>query len=76
VAEGGAPFKFAPAEGTAFFAPLGWKEKEYRSTMEEAKRIDRQMRGMWFWGFVGRFYPRRIRETFRRFSGVVLLERV
>jgi methyltransferase (TIGR00027 family) len=75
VAEGGAPFKFAPAEGTGFFLPLGWKEKEYRSTMEEAKRIDRQMAGMWFWGFIFRFYPKRVKEGFRRFSGVVLLEK-
>jgi methyltransferase (TIGR00027 family) len=70
-----APFLFAPAENTRFFEPSGWREKEFRSNMEEAKRIDRQMPGMWFWGFVGRFYPRRIRETFIRFSGVVLLEK-
>jgi methyltransferase (TIGR00027 family) len=72
---GNAPFKFGPAEGTAFFEPSGWRELEYRSSMEEAKRIDRQMRGMWFWGFVARFYPKRVRERFRRFSGIVLLGR-
>lgn len=75
VQAGNAPFKFAPEENTRFFEPSGWREKTFLSSMEEAKRIDRQMRGMWFWGFVGRFYPRRVRETFRRFSGVVLLER-
>src|SRR5690242_2752538 len=27
--QGNAPFKFGPAEGTAFFSPLGWREVEY-----------------------------------------------
>jgi methyltransferase (TIGR00027 family) len=70
-----APFKFGPAEGTAFFEPMGWREIEYRSTGEEAKRINRQMKGMWFWALLFRFYPRRVRESMRRFSGIVLLGR-
>jgi O-methyltransferase involved in polyketide biosynthesis len=70
-----APFLFAPEENTKFFEPSGWKEKEFRGSMEEAKRIDRQMAGMWFWGFIGRFYPKKTREMFKRFSGVVLLEK-
>ena len=70
-----APFKFGPAEGTAFFEPFGWREIEYRSTGEEAKRINRQMKGMWFWSFIFRFYPKRIRERMRRFAGIVLLGR-
>jgi methyltransferase (TIGR00027 family) len=75
LAAGNAPFRFAPASGTTFFTPYGWREVEYRSTMEEAKRLNREMRMMWFWGFLGRFYPARMREEFRRMSGVVLLER-
>jgi methyltransferase (TIGR00027 family) len=75
VAAGNAPFRFAPASGTTFFTPYGWREIEYHSTMEEAKRLNRQMRMMWFWRFLGRFYPARMREEFRRMSGVVLLER-
>ena len=70
-----APFLFAPEENTRFFEPSGWKEKEFRGSMDEAKRIDRQMSGMWFWGFIGRFYPKKTKEMFKRFSGVVLLER-
>ena len=70
-----APFKFGPADGTAFFEASGWRELEYRSSMEEAKRLDRQMKGMWFWGFIFRFYPKRVKERFRRFSGIVLLGR-
>ena len=75
VHEGGAPFLFAPAEDTAFFLPFGWREEEYRSLWEEALRLDRTMKGAKLWTFLGRFYPRKVRESFRRFSGLVLLER-
>jgi len=72
---GNAPFKFAPAEGTKFFETSGWRELVYRPTGEDARRLNREMKGMWFWRFLLRFYPKRIREEFRRFSGNVLLER-
>jgi len=70
-----APFQFAPPEGTRFFEPLGWREAEYRSTWEESLRLKRTMRLAWLWTLLGRLYPRRKREEFRRFSGIVLLER-
>jgi methyltransferase (TIGR00027 family) len=76
VHEGGAPFLFAPAEDTAFFRPFGWREEEYRSLWDEALRLNRTMRGARFWTFLGRFYPKKVRESFRRFSGLVLLERI
>jgi methyltransferase (TIGR00027 family) len=72
---GNAPFKFAPAEGTKFFEKFGWKEAEFRGNMEEAKRLNRTMKGMWFWGLVMKLYPKRIKEQFRRFAGSVLMER-
>ncbi|MFI5241503.1 MAG: class I SAM-dependent methyltransferase [Gemmatimonadales bacterium] len=75
VAAGNAPFRFAPASGTTFFTPYGWRELEYRSTMDEARRLDREMRMMWLWRFLGRLSSARKREEFRRMSGVVLLER-
>jgi methyltransferase (TIGR00027 family) len=75
VKAGNAPFKFAPAEGTDFYRPFGWREAEFRPAMEEARRLDREMKGMPFWRFLMRFYPKRIREEFRRMSGFVLLER-
>ncbi len=75
VAEGNAPFRFGPASGTAFFAPHGWREEQFRSTMDEARRLDREMRGMWFWRLLGRLYPKRMQEEFRRMSGTVLLAR-
>ena len=76
VAAGGAPFKFAPAEGTDFFRPCGWREAQYRSTWEEAQRLTRTMQGAWRWNLIGRLMPKSRREKFRRFSGNVLLERV
>src|SRR5581483_6528577 len=68
-------FQFAPAAGTAFFGPFGWKEERFYSAGDEAKRLKRTMRGMWFWSLVAKLYPKRVREQFRRFSGYVVLTR-
>jgi methyltransferase (TIGR00027 family) len=75
-AEGNAPFKFAPAEGTAFFEPFGWRELSFRSSMEEAHRLHREMALAWLWRFMGRFYSAKRREEMRRISGSVLLQRI
>ena len=71
-----APFKFAPAEGTKFFEPLGWREVEYRSAMEEGHRLKREMRGAWLWRFLGKLASKRGQAEARRMSGSVLLERL
>jgi methyltransferase (TIGR00027 family) len=73
---GNAPFVFAPAEGTAFFKPFGWREVQFRSTFEEAKRLDRQMRDAWLWGLFGLFASAEKKEEWRRRAGTVLLERL
>jgi methyltransferase (TIGR00027 family) len=73
--EGNAPFRFAPAEGTRFFAPHGWGEAEYRSMWFESLRLKRTMPLAWLWSLVARFYSKKKREEFRRFSGIVLLQR-
>jgi methyltransferase (TIGR00027 family) len=73
---GNAPFKFAPPNGTDFFRDLGWREVSYRSAMEEAQRIDREMPMMWLWRLLGRISSPERREGARRMSGFVLLERV
>jgi len=75
VREGNAPFQFAPAEGTDFFRPLGWRTVEFRSTMEDAKRLDRQMAGVWFFRLLSLVATAKKREQWRRFSGAVLLRR-
>lgn len=76
LAASGSPFQFAPEEGTEFFRPYGWREAEYRSVWEEAQRLKRTMKLAWLWNAIGRFYPKRARDRFRRFSGFVRLERV
>lgn len=72
---GNAPFRFGPAENTAFFAPFGWKEVEYRSLFEEGIRLKRTMRFAGLWRVLGRLMPAKHREELKRFSGVALLER-
>jgi O-methyltransferase involved in polyketide biosynthesis len=72
----GVPFRFAPAENTKFFEPHGWREVEFRATWEESQRLHRTMKGAWIWNLIGRLLPKHKREEFRRFSGIVLLERV
>lgn len=70
-----AQFKFAPAEDTKFFEPHGWREAVYRAMFDEAMRLKRAMRGARFWKLLGMLYPKKTREEFKRFSGIVLLER-
>jgi len=75
VNEGNAQFQFAPAEGTDFYTKFGWRESEFRSSMEEAHRLQREMNMAWLWRFIGRLSSAAKREEFRRMSGIVLLEK-
>ena len=72
--EGNAPFRFGPAEGTAFFAPFGWRETEFRSTWDESFRLQRTMRGAWLWKLFSRLQPKAKQEAGRRMSGIVLMQ--
>lgn len=72
---GRAPLVFAPAEGPRFFEPYGWRESEFRSTFEEARRLSRAPRISWLWRLMMRFAPPERREAVRRMGGIVLLER-
>ena len=71
---GNAPFQFGPAEGTAFFAPFGWREAEFRSSWVESFRLKRTMRGAWMWQLLSRLQSKKKQEAGRRMSGIVLLE--
>src|SRR6266700_1610140 len=71
---GNAPMRFAPEEGTAFFAPSGWREAEYRAILDEAVRLHRAPKMAWVWRLLGLFASKQRREQFKRFSGIVLLE--
>lgn len=70
-----APFKFGPRESTGFFAPFGWRELEFRSTLEEAVQRKRAFpfAGALLW--LGRLWSPAKREQMRRFSGYALLGR-
>jgi len=70
-----APFQFAPASGTAFFGPQGWKELEFRSTFEEGIRLGRKPKMAWLFQLLARLGPPARREEMRRMGGIVLLGR-
>jgi len=70
-----APLIFGPAEGTKFFEPHGWHEKEYRPMFEESIRLKRTMRFASLFRLLGKLASKEKRERFHRFSGIVLLER-
>jgi len=70
-----APFKFGPADSAAFFGALGWKEIRFLSQVEEARRLKREMRGIWMWRLLSLLMSRKRREAGRRMSAILLLER-
>jgi methyltransferase (TIGR00027 family) len=75
VAEANAPFRFAPAEGTEFFRPFGWREAEFRSMLEDARRLKREMPLAWLGRLLSRLQSPAKREKFRRMGGCALLRR-
>ena len=72
---GNAPMVFAPAEGTAFFAPAGWREVEYHPILDAAMRLRRAPKMAWLWRTIAFFSSQKRKQQFKRFSGVVLLEK-
>jgi methyltransferase (TIGR00027 family) len=70
-----APFRFAPAESTAFFEAHGWKEREFRSTFEEGVRLDRKPKMAWLFQLLSRMGSPAKREEMHRMGGIALLER-
>ncbi|HEV8695183.1 MAG TPA: SAM-dependent methyltransferase [Lysobacter sp.] len=73
---GNAPFRFGPAESTAFFAPYGWREVEFRNHWEESMRLKRTAPHFWFWNIVRRLQPKKRQAEMQRMSGIILLESV
>jgi O-methyltransferase involved in polyketide biosynthesis len=73
VKSGNAPFQFAPAEGTGFFAPYGWRELQWRSMWVESRRLKRTIRFAWLWNLFGKFQPAAKQEAAKRMSGMMLL---
>jgi methyltransferase (TIGR00027 family) len=75
VESGNAPFKFGPADSAAFFGKLGWREVRFLSQVDEARRLKREMRGMWLWRLMSLLMSPKRREAGRRMSAILLLER-
>jgi hypothetical protein len=64
---------FGPREGTAFFAPLGFREAEYRSSLTDSVRLRRAPASVRVMLRASRVLPRRL--GIDRIAGNVLLER-
>jgi len=75
LAESGAPFLFGPAEGTRFFEPHGFREREFLSIWQNALRLNRKPPMAWLWQLAGVFASAKRKEEIKRFSGVALMER-
>jgi methyltransferase (TIGR00027 family) len=68
-------YQFAPEEGTAFFAPHGWREAEFHVLFEHAWRLNRRMRGAWMIDVWKRIAPRRTERMMQKWrAGVVRLQ--
>lgn len=68
----GAPFKFAPAEGPAFFTPHGWEPLEVRGLLKTATQFKRPP---FFLRLLGRLPERKGPAGNRPWSGVGLFKR-
>ncbi|NBW64545.1 class I SAM-dependent methyltransferase [bacterium] len=75
VQRGNAPFQFAPAEGTAWFTPMGWKERRVRYNAREARRLKREMQGAAIWRIFGLLMPKKKREAMEQMAATVTFER-
>ncbi len=70
-------YQFAPEEGTAFFAPHGWREAEFHALFEESVRLKRTMSGVAVFRLWQRIAPRRAARQMQKWrAGVALLERM
>jgi methyltransferase (TIGR00027 family) len=68
----GAPFRFAPAEGPAFFTPHGWEPLEVRSLLKMATRFKRPP---FFLRLLGRLPEKKGPAGNRPWSGVCLFKK-
>ena len=66
-----APFKFAPANGLAYFEDLGWRAVEVESVFTAEHRFDRLPRWMRFLAWLPQPDPRNPGD--KTWSGVVRL---
>ena len=72
LAQAGAPFKFAPAEGPGFFARYGWRPADVQSTFKAAGRARRLPWSLRIFSF---FPESNGAQGKRPWSGICLMER-
>ena len=72
---GNTRMQFAPAEGENFFQAYGWRCVEFRSSLEEAHRLKREMPLGWLLRLQARISAMGRRHAPGKRSGFVLLER-
>lgn len=70
---GNSPFRFAPAAGTAYFEPFGWREIEWRSSWTESFRLGRTMRFGHIMNLLGKLRSKQKQAESLRISGIMLL---
>jgi methyltransferase (TIGR00027 family) len=69
-----APFQFAPRDSASFSEALGWHETTFRSTLDEAVRLQRSPPMVQWWGaFAPPWWPSS-RQNLQRMAGVALME--
>jgi methyltransferase (TIGR00027 family) len=66
------PFEVEDCE--EFYRQQSWKMAEFRSALEEAHRLKREMPFAWFVRFMMRIAPAKRREAYRKMTGYALLE--
>jgi methyltransferase (TIGR00027 family) len=72
LSEVGAPFKFAPAEGPAFFTPYGWEPVDVKSLLKTATQFKRPP---FFLRLLGRLPEQKKPAGNRPWSGVCLFKK-
>lgn len=70
-----ARFQFGPRDSVGFFQKLGWREESFRSSREEAARLNRDTPMPLLSRVLLRLSSASFREEFRRLSGVAVLAR-
>jgi methyltransferase (TIGR00027 family) len=73
LSEVGAPFKFAPAEGPAFFTPHGWDPMDVKSLLKTATQFKRPP---FFLRLLGRLPEQKKPAGNRPWSGVCLFKKI
>lgn len=69
--------QFAPANGTKFFEPMGWREKEFHPLFESSMRINRTMPFAWVYKVQFKLFPKYSQKQALKWrAGIALLERI